>query len=46
LIAFNVNLRGELESAREIASAIRERDGGFPGVRALGLELSRAGSSR
>jgi glutamate formiminotransferase len=43
LIAFNVNLRGELESARDIASAIRERDGGFPGVRALGLELSRAG---
>jgi glutamate formiminotransferase len=43
LIAFNVNLRGELEFAREIASAIRERDGGFPGVRALGLELPRAG---
>jgi glutamate formiminotransferase len=43
LIAFNVNLSGELESAREIASAIRERDGGFPGVRALGLELPRAG---
>jgi len=43
LIAFNVNLRGELGSAREIASAIRERDGGFPGVRALGLELPRAG---
>ena len=43
LIAFNVNLRGELEAAREIASAIRERDGGFPGVRALGLELPRAG---
>jgi glutamate formiminotransferase len=43
LIALNVNLRGELESAREIASAIRERDGGFPGVRALGLELPRAG---
>jgi glutamate formiminotransferase/glutamate formiminotransferase/formiminotetrahydrofolate cyclodeaminase len=43
LIAFNVNLRGELESAREIASAIRERDGGFPGVRALGLDLPRAG---
>ena len=43
LIAFNVNLRGELESAREIGSTIRERDGGFPGVRALGLELPRAG---
>jgi glutamate formiminotransferase len=43
LIAFNVNLRGDLEAAREIAAAVRERDGGFPGVRALGLELPRAG---
>jgi glutamate formiminotransferase len=42
LIAFNVNLRGELPTAREIASVIRERDGGFPGVRALGLELPGA----
>jgi glutamate formiminotransferase len=40
LIAFNVDLRGAtLDDARTIASAIRERDGGFPGVRALGLEL-------
>ncbi|MDQ2985057.1 MAG: glutamate formimidoyltransferase [Actinomycetota bacterium] len=43
LIAFNVNLRGELETAEAIARAVRERDGGFPGVRALGLELPRAG---
>jgi glutamate formiminotransferase len=43
LIALNVNLRGELAAAREIASAVRERDGGFPGVRALGFELPRAG---
>jgi len=43
LIAFNVNLRGDLSVAREIASSVRERDGGFPGVRALGLELPRAG---
>jgi glutamate formiminotransferase len=43
LIAFNVNLRGSLEAAREIAALVRERDGGFPGVRALGLELPRAG---
>jgi glutamate formiminotransferase len=43
LIAFNVNLRGELAAAREIASVVRERDGGFPGVRALGLELQSAG---
>ncbi len=44
LIAFNVNLRGaRLEDARAIAAAVRERDGGFPGVRALGLELPQAG---
>jgi glutamate formiminotransferase len=44
LIAFNVDLRGAtLEDARAIASAIRERDGGFPGVRALGLELPSSG---
>jgi glutamate formiminotransferase/glutamate formiminotransferase/formiminotetrahydrofolate cyclodeaminase len=43
LIAFNVNLRGRLSAAREIASVVRERDGGFRGVRALGLELPRAG---
>ena len=44
LIAFNVNLRAEsVEVAREIASLVRERDGGFPGVRALGLDLPSAG---
>ena len=43
LIAFNVNLRGELAAAREIAGLVRERDGGFPGVRALGLDLPRSG---
>jgi glutamate formiminotransferase / 5-formyltetrahydrofolate cyclo-ligase len=43
LIAFNVNLRGNLEAARGVAALVRERDGGFPGVRALGLELPRAG---
>ena len=44
LIAFNVNLRGAgLDVAREIAATVREKDGGFPGVRALGLELPRAG---
>jgi glutamate formiminotransferase len=44
LIAFNVNLRaGTVETAREIASIVRERDGGFPGVRALGLDLPSAG---
>jgi glutamate formiminotransferase len=44
LIAFNVDLAGDdLEAAREIARVVRERDGGFPGVRALGLRLPRAG---
>ena len=44
LIAFNVNLAGDnLAAAREVARAVRERDGGFPGVRALGLRLPRAG---
>jgi len=43
LIAFNVNLRGSLDAAQEAARAVRERDGGFPGVRALGLDLPRAG---
>jgi glutamate formiminotransferase len=43
LIAFNVNLRGDLAVAREIAALVREKGGGFPGVRALGLDLPRAG---
>jgi len=44
LIAFNVNLRGAtVEVAREIAAQVRESGGGFPGVRALGLDLPRAG---
>jgi glutamate formiminotransferase len=43
LIAFNVNLQGELRAAEEIAGLIREAAGGFPGVRALGLELPSAG---
>ena len=44
LIAFNVDLRGAtLDDARTIATAIRERDGGFAGVRALGLELPGSG---
>jgi glutamate formiminotransferase len=44
LVAFNVNLRSDdVEVARAIAALVRERDGGFPGVRALGLDLPRAG---
>jgi glutamate formiminotransferase len=43
LIAFNVNLHGTLQAARAIAAVVRERGGGFPGVRALGLGLPSAG---
>jgi glutamate formiminotransferase len=43
LIAFNVNLRGPLDVAREIAALVRETGGGFQGVRALGLDLPTAG---
>lgn len=40
LIAYNVNLDSDdVELAREIAVAIRERDGGFAKVKALGLAL-------
>jgi glutamate formiminotransferase len=43
LIAFNVNLRGPVEVAEAVAAVVREHGGGFPGVRALGLDLRRAG---
>jgi glutamate formiminotransferase len=46
LIAFNVNLRGSLEAAKEIAALVREDGGGFAGVRALGLALPEAGLSQ
>ena len=47
LIAFNVNLaHADVEAAKAIARAIRERDGGFPGVRALGLDLPLAGHAQ
>jgi glutamate formiminotransferase len=47
LIAFNVNLAtDDVEVARAIAAAVRERGGGFPGVRALGLYLPRAGHAQ
>jgi glutamate formiminotransferase len=47
LIAFNVNLAGaNVDAAREIARVVRERDGGFRGVRALGLELREAGHAQ
>jgi glutamate formiminotransferase len=44
LIAFNVDLAdADLVVAQAIAAVVRERGGGFPGVRALGLDLPRAG---
>jgi glutamate formiminotransferase len=43
LVAVNcwLNTR-DVTVAREIAASVRERDGGLPGVRALGLSLERA----
>ena len=44
LIAFNVNLTtDDLSAARRIAGRIRERDGGLPGVKALGMRLAHRG---
>lgn len=40
LIAFNVNLETQdLAVAKEIATAIREKGGGMPGVKAMGFDL-------
>jgi glutamate formiminotransferase / 5-formyltetrahydrofolate cyclo-ligase len=47
LIAFNVNLAtADVEIARDIATVVREKGGGFPGVRALGLALPSAGCAQ
>jgi glutamate formiminotransferase len=47
LIAFNVNLTtDDADVARAIAAVVRESGGGFPGVRALGLTLPRAGHAQ
>jgi glutamate formiminotransferase len=44
LIAYNVELAGAgLELARRIATAVRERDGGLPAVRAMGVPLEDRG---
>jgi glutamate formiminotransferase len=44
LIAYNVVLAdADLALARRIASAVRERDGGLPAVRAMGVPLDRRG---
>jgi glutamate formiminotransferase len=40
LLAWNVFVEGiDVRAARRVASGIRERDGGFAGLRALGLQL-------
>jgi len=42
LIAFNLDLETQdVDVAREIARTIRERDGGLPGIKALGLSLEQ-----
>jgi glutamate formiminotransferase len=44
LIAYNVELAdADLDLARRIASAVRERDGGLPAVRAMGVALEHRG---
>jgi glutamate formiminotransferase len=44
LVAFNVNLRtDDVDVARAIAAIVREKGGGFLGVRALGFELPSRG---
>ena len=44
LIAYNVDLAGaDLDLARRIAAAVRERDGGHPAVRAMGVALADRG---
>lgn len=44
LIAFNVNLRSaDVDVAQAVAKTVREAEGGFPGVRALGLDLPASG---
>jgi glutamate formiminotransferase len=45
LVAYNVDLAGaDLDLARGIAAAVRERDGGLPAVRAMGVALGERGS--
>lgn len=41
LVAFNAYLdTADVEVAREVAKSVRERDGGLPGLKALGLEVA------
>lgn len=44
LVAFNVNLRSrDVALVKRIAKEIREKDGGLPGVKALGFDLIEKG---
>jgi glutamate formiminotransferase / 5-formyltetrahydrofolate cyclo-ligase len=47
LVAFNIELESDdVELARAIASSLRESEGGFRGVRALGLPLAERGRAQ
>jgi glutamate formiminotransferase len=47
LVAFNIDLDiADVGVARSIAAAIRERDGGLPGVQAIGLALRSSGRAQ
>ncbi len=47
LVAFNLELEtGDVEVARAVAAGVRARDGGLPGVQALGLRLARTGRAQ
>ena len=46
LVAINCELRGDLAAAKAIARVVRERDGGLPGVRALGFALESKGRAQ
>lgn len=44
LVAFNINLKTQdLSLAKEIAKKVRFKDGGFPHVRAMGIDLKEKG---
>jgi len=44
LVAFNINLKTQdLSLAKEIAKKVRFKDGGFPHVRAMGVDLKEKG---
>lgn len=46
LVAYNVNLDSDnIELAKEIGKKIREKDGGMPGVKAMGFEIQINGKT-